>query len=76
MTSDKIKALKAVLSLAQASRVSRNRGFIRLVQRQLSDIHEQVLALEAAQLPAARRLTADDITGGNVVPLIIERPMT
>ena len=58
MTSDKIKALKTTLSLAAAGKVVSNRGFIGLVQRQLSDIHEQVLQLEQAQMPAANRLPA------------------
>lgn len=56
MISDKIKALKTTLSLARAGNMTFNRGFVSLLQRQLSDIHEQVLQLEQAQVPQAAKL--------------------
>lgn len=58
MISHKIKALKTTLSLASSGKVVSNKGFIALVQRQLSDIHEGVLALEQAQVPCSVRLPA------------------
>lgn len=58
MVSDKIKALKTTLSLAHGGQVFRNRGLIGLIQKQLAEIHEQVLALEQAQVPHASRLPA------------------
>ena len=58
MVSDKIKALKTTLSLARATNMAFNRGFVSLLQRQLSDIHEQVLMLEQAQVPSEARRCA------------------
>jgi hypothetical protein len=58
MLSDKIKALKTTMSLARAGDLKFNGGLLAMFQRQLSDIHEQVLQLEAAQVPQASRLPA------------------
>jgi hypothetical protein len=58
MTSEKIRALKAMLSLARSGQLFRNRGLIGLVQLQLGAIHEEVVALEQAQVPAPSRLPA------------------
>ena len=56
MTSDKIKSLKTTLALAKAGNVVLNRGFLSMVQRQLSGIHEEVEALEQAQVPLGQQL--------------------
>lgn len=56
MVSDKIKALKTTLSLARFGDLHTNQGLFKLFQRQLSEIHEQVLILEQAQVPHANRL--------------------
>lgn len=56
MVSDKIRTLKTTLALASAGNVTLNRGFISLLRRQLSGIHEEVEALEQAQVPRAVQL--------------------
>ena len=56
MISDKIKTLKTTLALARAGNLTLNRGFISALQRQLSGIHEEVEAMEQAQVPRAAQL--------------------
>lgn len=58
MVSEKIRALKTTLALARAGDLKCNSGLLRMFQRQLSDIHEQVLALEGAQVAEGVRLPA------------------
>lgn len=58
MVSEKIRALKTTLALARAGDLAFNSGLLRMFQRQLSDIHEQVLQLEGAQVADACRLPA------------------
>jgi len=74
MTSDKIKSLKTLISLAQAGQMAPDRALLRIMQRSLCDIHEQVLALEAAQVPVAQRVTDEHLASGKVTLLAREVP--
>lgn len=75
MTSDKVKNAIRMISAARAGGVSLNGGLLKALQHQLTDIRDQVMALEAAQVPTALRVTADHIASGKVVPLTFERSL-
>lgn len=74
MTSDKTRSLLRMIATARAGNVALNGGLLKALQRQLTGIHEEVEALEAAQVPPAMHVTADLIASGKVIPVAFERP--
>lgn len=74
MLSDRTRSLLRLIAAARAGNVTLNGGLLIALQRHVTAIHEEAQALEAAQVPQARRVTDDLIASGKVVPMVPERP--
>lgn len=74
MISEKIANLRMTLALAEARGININLGLVKALRRQLFDIHEQVKALEDAQVPTAQRVTLQDIESGKITYISREVP--
>jgi hypothetical protein len=69
MLSQKMKSLVTLLDLAAHGQILPDSAVFKVAHKVASDLQQQIVALEAAQIPRRQRLHDDHLASGKVVML-------